>query len=171
MQLHTQLFIDGAIVAAHGKTNIAIVDSFTEKPFATYQTASAGDVDAAVTAARRAFESWTTTSVEDRIAAVRRIGGFLNEQAETLTTDISREVGMPRKLAARIQVGAPIAAWTQYADLAAAFEWETRVGHSLVQQVPVGRGLHHALELSAAPDHRQGRACAPGRLHHRAQAV
>lgn len=138
MQHHIQLFIDGAMVPAHGETDIDVVDSFTEERFASYRKASDGDVDAAVAAARRAFEPWSTSPVEERIAAVRRIAGFLNEQAEALTTVISREVGMPRKLAARIQVGAPIAAWTQYADLAAAFDWEARVGHSLVQQVPVG---------------------------------
>ena len=61
-----------------------------------------------------------------------------HEQAEALTEAISREVGMPRKRAARIQVGAPIAAWDMYADLAGELEWENRVDHSLVQQVPVG---------------------------------
>ena len=40
---------------------------------------------------------------------------------------------MPASLA-----GAPIAAWDSYADLAVEVEWEKRIGHSLVQQLPVG---------------------------------
>jgi acyl-CoA reductase-like NAD-dependent aldehyde dehydrogenase len=135
---HTQLFIDGAMVPAHGEHDLPVVDSFSEEPFDSYRTASAADVDAAVVAARRAFDGWAATPPAERIAAVRRIAAALHEKAEPMTAAISREVGMPRKLTARIQVGAPIAAWNMYADLAADLEWETRVGHSLVQQVATG---------------------------------
>lgn len=135
---HTQLFIDGALVPAHGGQDLPVIDSFSEEPFDSYRTASVADIDAAVAAARRAFDGWAATPPTERIAAVRRIAAALREQAEPMTVAISREVGMPRKLAARIQVGAPIVAWDMYADLAADFDWETRVGHSLVQQVPTG---------------------------------
>ncbi|RZL91416.1 MAG: aldehyde dehydrogenase family protein [Variovorax sp.] len=138
MTNHDQLFIDGAMVPARGGHHLPVVDSFTEEPFGSYRTASALDVDAAVAAARRAFEGWAATPVAERIAAVRRIAEALRDQTEVLTIAISREVGMPRKLAARIQVGAPIAAWDMYADLATDFEWESRIGHSLVQQMPTG---------------------------------
>jgi acyl-CoA reductase-like NAD-dependent aldehyde dehydrogenase len=138
MNKHVELFIDGALVPANGAQDIPVVDSFTEEPFGSYRTASAADVCAAVAAARRAFEGWSATPVADRVAAVRRVAAALREQTEALTAAISREVGMPRKLAARIQVGGPISAWDMYADLAAEFEWESRVGHSLVQQVPTG---------------------------------
>jgi len=134
----TQLFIDGAMAPAHGADDLAVIDSFTEEIFASYRCASVADVDAAVAAARRAFAGWAATPPAQRVSAVRRIAAALREQSGALTTAISREVGMPRKLAARIQVGAPLAAWDMYADLAAAFEWESRIGHSLVQQVPTG---------------------------------
>jgi len=134
----TDIFIDGAFTPARGEHELPVVDSFTEAIFGSYRSASAADVDAAVTAARRAFDAWAATPIAERIAAVRRIAGALRDQSEALTIAISREVGMPRKLAGRIQVGAPIAAWDMYADLAAEFEWESRIGHSLVQQVPTG---------------------------------
>ncbi|MDM0078098.1 aldehyde dehydrogenase family protein [Variovorax sp. J2P1-59] len=132
------LFIDGVMTPAHGEKDLPVVDSFTEETFASYRSASVLDVDEAVVAARRAFEGWAATPLAERVAAVRRVAAALHEKAEALTTAISREVGMPRKLAARIQVGAPIAAWDMYADLAADFEWDSRVGHSLVRQVPTG---------------------------------
>jgi len=135
---YTHLFIDGAPTPAGGIHDLPVLDSFTEAAFASYRSASASDVDAAVTAARRAFEAWAATPVADRIAAVRRIAAALRERSDDLAIAISREVGMPRKLAGRVQVGAPIAAWDMYADLAAGFKWESRIGHSLVQQVPTG---------------------------------
>lgn len=133
-----QIFIDGAMATAHGADDLPVTDSFTEETFASYRSASVTDVDTAVEAARRAFPAWSATPPAERIAAVRRISAALRDQSEALTTAISREVGMPRKLAARIQVGAPVAAWDMYAELADTFEWEARIGHSLVQQVPTG---------------------------------
>jgi acyl-CoA reductase-like NAD-dependent aldehyde dehydrogenase len=62
----------------------------------------------------------------------------LRERSDAIAHGITREVGMPAKLSARIQAGAPIAAWDHYAELALEVEWEQRIGHSLVQQLPVG---------------------------------
>jgi len=126
------------MAAASGEQALPVTDSFTEEVFANYRSASQDDVHSAVAAARAAWPGWSATPVAERVAAVRRVAAALAEQAEALTTAISREVGMPRKLAARIQVGAPIAAWNHYADLATELAWETRLGHSLVQLVPVG---------------------------------
>jgi acyl-CoA reductase-like NAD-dependent aldehyde dehydrogenase len=133
-----QIYIDGAWTPAGGTGTTPVTDSWTEQPFASYRSACAADVDRAVRAARRAFGTWSTTPVAERAAIVRRIAAALRERSDELTRVISREVGMPAKLAARIQVGAPIAAWESYAELAGELAWETRLGHSLVQQVPVG---------------------------------
>ena len=138
MLKQTHLLIDGVMTAASGEQELPVTDSFTEDVFARYRSASHDDVHRAVAAARAAWIGWSATPLAERIAAVRRVAAALSEKAEALTTAISREVGMPRKLAARIQVGAPIAAWNSYADLAAEMVWETRMGHSLVQNVPVG---------------------------------
>jgi acyl-CoA reductase-like NAD-dependent aldehyde dehydrogenase len=133
-----QTYIDGAWVPARGVTETAVIDSYTEQVFASWRTSSTEDVDFAVRAAGRALAGWSGLPVDTRITFVRKIANALHERAEELTQRISREVGMPRKLAARVQVGGPISAWQHYADIARGMQWEERVGHSLVQQVPVG---------------------------------
>lgn len=138
MQDHTELFLDGAWTPAGGGDDLPVTDSFTEAVSARYRSASTADVDVAVRGARRALPGWSALSVAERAAAVRRIAAALQGEADALARLISSEVGMPLKLAARIQVGAPLAAWQRYADLAEGMEWEHRIGHSLVQQVPVG---------------------------------
>lgn len=135
---HHDTYINGIWAPATGTLRTSVIDSYTEQTFASYQTSSAADVDGAVRSARRAFDAWSQTPLSERIAAVRRIGAALREQADALASVISREVGMPARLAARIQVGAPITAWGMYADLAAELHWEECIGNSLVQQVPVG---------------------------------
>jgi acyl-CoA reductase-like NAD-dependent aldehyde dehydrogenase len=121
-----------------GGTELDVIDSFTEQPFARYRLSSTDDVGAAVKSAKAALIGWSAKGPTERIAFIRKVAARLRTRADELTDGISREVGMPRKLAARIQVDAPISAWDMYADLAAEFEWESRVGHSLVVEAPVG---------------------------------
>jgi acyl-CoA reductase-like NAD-dependent aldehyde dehydrogenase len=131
-------FIGGAWRRASGSAELDVIDSFTEQPFARYRLSSTADVSAAVESAKAALTGWSATAPAERAAFIRTVAASLRTQADELTLAISREVGMPRKLAARIQVGAPISAWDMYADLAAEFQWESRVGHSLVIKAPVG---------------------------------
>ena len=138
MKSSSELFIDGAFVQAHGETLLPVIDSYTETPFAQWRSASVNDVSTAVSAAKLAFKTWAMTPVAERVAAIRRVTAALREHADELTAAISREVGMPQKLAARIQVGAPLAAWDMYADMAEVYEWESNLGHSVIQQTPVG---------------------------------
>jgi acyl-CoA reductase-like NAD-dependent aldehyde dehydrogenase len=138
MTTQTNLYIGGAWRPATGSVDLPVTDSYSEQVFARYRSASAEDVDLAVRAAGEAFPRWSATPVQERVAAVRRVAAALRERSTAIAQVISREVGMPAKLSSRIQAGAPIAAWEMYADLAAGLEWETRIGHSLMQQVPVG---------------------------------
>jgi acyl-CoA reductase-like NAD-dependent aldehyde dehydrogenase len=131
-------FIGGAWRHASGSTELEVIDSFTEQPFARYRLNSTDDVSAALESAKAALTAWSARVPTERAAFIRKIAASLRNHADELTEAISREVGMPRKLAARIQVGAPISAWDMYADLASEFEWESRVGHSLVVEAPVG---------------------------------
>jgi acyl-CoA reductase-like NAD-dependent aldehyde dehydrogenase len=134
----TQIYIDGAWRDAEGAEATHIVDSFSEAVFATARTSSPGQVDTAVSAARRALPAWMDTPVAQRAAALRAVADQLEQGAAALADAIMREVGMPRKLVQRIQVAAPISAWRLYADLAESLDWESRIGHSLVREVPVG---------------------------------
>ena len=138
MNKQQNIFIAGAWRSAGGGTELPVTDSYTEEVFASYRSASLEDVEAAVQAARAAFESWAATPLSERISAIRKVAAALRKRSDAIARLISREVGMPVKLAARIQVGAPIDAWEMYADLAAETEWERRIGHSLVQLVPTG---------------------------------
>ena len=51
---------------------------------------------------------------------------------------IATEVGMPLKLARRVQTDGPVANWAAYAKVTEGFEFEQRVGSSLVIREPIG---------------------------------
>jgi acyl-CoA reductase-like NAD-dependent aldehyde dehydrogenase len=139
MNMHEDdLYIAGHWCPAQGEMRLPVTDCWSEEQFAGWRSASRADVNAAVDAAGLALPSWSATRPAERVAAVRRVGAALRERADAIARAVTREVGMPAKLSARIQAGAPIAAWEMYAQLAETHEWERRIGHSLVQQVATG---------------------------------
>ena len=58
--------------------------------------------------------------------------------ATVLAQAIAREVGMPLKMARAVQVGGPTWHWGNFAKVARNFEWEKKVGNSLVVREPIG---------------------------------
>jgi acyl-CoA reductase-like NAD-dependent aldehyde dehydrogenase len=138
MQLYRQAYIGGTWRNVEPAATLTVHDSFTEQPLAEVALASVSDAAAAVVSAREAFDAWSRTSVAERTALLRRVAEALVQEADTLAEAITREVGMPLKLSKRIQVQAPIAAWSAYADMADNFAFESTVGNSLVTQEPVG---------------------------------
>src|SRR5260221_411054 len=103
-----------------------------------FPAAGEKDVDAAGRAARAAFEGWASTPAATRADCLQKISDGLKARADELARTIAQEVGMPLKLSGRIQAGLPIANFANYARLLREFEWEKRVGNSLVVREPVG---------------------------------
>lgn len=133
-----QNYIEGAWTEPSGIDDLHVTDSYSEETVSSFRSSSIGDVDRAVRAAERALPEWSAVPVEQRAALVREVARALRGNSNELADMISREVGMPRRLAGRIQVEAPISAIVDYADLAVSFHWEQRIRHSLIQQLPVG---------------------------------
>ena len=133
-----QLYIGGRWVAPSVTDTIEVTDSNTGEPFATIPAGTAADAEAAVAAARAAFDGWSQTPASERAAFVQKIADGLKARTEELARTISTEVGMPLKLSTMVQVGGPVANWANYAKLAREFEFDERVGNSVVAREPVG---------------------------------
>ena len=138
MLLRNQLFIGGAWVAPSGKQIIEVFNAGNGDALGRIVLGDEKDVDAAVAAARAALEGWSGGSAEWRAGFLDKISAGLKARADELARLIAQEVGMPLKLAARIQVGLPIANFANYARLLKEFSFETRVGNSLVIREAVG---------------------------------
>jgi betaine-aldehyde dehydrogenase len=138
MLLRNQLFIGGAWVAPSGRQIIEVFNAGNGEALGRIALGDEKDVDAAVAAARAALEGWSGGSAEWRAGFLEKIAAGLKARADELARLIAQEVGMPLKLAARIQVGLPIANFANYARLVKEFQFETRVGNSLVIREPVG---------------------------------
>jgi aldehyde dehydrogenase (NAD+) len=133
-----KLFIGGQWVVPSSRDTIDVHNAGTGEVMGKVPAGTEKDIDAAVAAARAAFEGWSRTPVEKRAEYLQKVSDGLKARSDELAKTIAQEVGMPIKLAGRIQAGLPIANFANYAKLAPAFQFETRVGNSLVVREPVG---------------------------------
>jgi aldehyde dehydrogenase (NAD+) len=138
MLVRDRFFIGGQWVAPSGRETIDVHNAGTGEVMGRVPAGTEKDIDAAVAAARSAFESWSALAPDRRAEYLEKISAALKARADELAKTIAQEVGMPLKMAGRIQAGLPIANFANYAKLAKEFTFEQRVGNSLVVREPVG---------------------------------
>jgi acyl-CoA reductase-like NAD-dependent aldehyde dehydrogenase len=90
----TSLLIDGELVAGAGET-LAVENPFTTETIATVGSASTEQVDAAVTAARRAWPGWARMTAGERCELLHEVARRLREGAEELARTMTAEGGKP----------------------------------------------------------------------------
>jgi betaine-aldehyde dehydrogenase len=138
MLVRDKFYIGGQWVAPSGAQTIDVHNAGTGEVMGRVPAGAEKDIDAAVAAARGALESWSQTATDKRAEVLEKISAALKARADELARTIAQEVGMPLKMASRIQAGLPIANFANYAKLVKEFSFETRVGNSLVVREPVG---------------------------------
>jgi acyl-CoA reductase-like NAD-dependent aldehyde dehydrogenase len=131
-------YINGQWVKAESAETMPVHDSSTEQLMATVPAGTAEEAAAAVAAARDAFEAWAALPVETRAAYLDKVAAGIKVRTDELALAIAREVGMPLKMAKAIQVGGPAWHWGNFAKVARNFEWEKKVGNSIVAREPIG---------------------------------
>src|SRR5437870_304502 len=133
-----KLFIGGQWVAPAGRESIDVHHAGNGEVMGRVPAGNEKDADAAVRAARAAFESWSATPADKRAEYLEKISAGLKARADELARTIAQEVGMPLKMSSRIQAGLPIANFANYAKIAREFAFESKVGNSIVVRDPVG---------------------------------
>ena len=138
MQERTQFYINGQWVTPSSSDSIAVHHAGTGAVMGSVPAGGDKDIDAAVAAARSAFDAWSQTAPAARAEFLAKIAAGLKARADELGKIMAQEVGMPIKLSGRIQAALPIATFGNYAKMAADFQFEEQVGNSLVLRDAVG---------------------------------
>jgi acyl-CoA reductase-like NAD-dependent aldehyde dehydrogenase len=108
-----------------------VISPHTEESIAEVAAAGPADVEAAVNAARAAFDSgpWGHCEPSERIAAVRRLADVYDQRRSEMADTITAEIGAPITFALRAQVGLPAMMMRAFCELAERHRWqETRAG-------------------------------------------
>ncbi|MEM7125939.1 MAG: aldehyde dehydrogenase family protein [Chloroflexota bacterium] len=138
MQEYLKFYINGEWVAPADPKTLDVINPATEQPFAAISLGSAEDVDRAVKSARAAFESFSQTTVEERIALLEKIKEVYQKRYDDIANGITMEMGAPATLAS----GAQTAVGLRHLDSAIKalqnFEFETTAGNSAIFHEPIG---------------------------------
>ena len=104
----TKLFIGGKFVDPHSKRRFATVNPATEEQLSKIAEGDAEDVDAAVSAARKAFKGWSRLPASERAKYLYRIARRIQERARELAVLETIDGGKPIKESRDVDV--PLAA-------------------------------------------------------------
>jgi betaine-aldehyde dehydrogenase len=133
-----KLYINGAWIPSTGAGAIDVINPATEEVIGRIPEGTPEDVDKAVAAARAAFETWSQTSIDERVKYLQAITAELQKRQEDLATTIASEVGMPIMMSRLIQAGAPIMTFSTAPMILQQTQFEEQIGNSLVVKEPVG---------------------------------
>lgn len=101
-----QFYINGAWVNPAQANDFDVIDPSTEEKCAVISLGGQSDTDAAVAAARAAFEDWAFTPRDDKVALLEKLNEvYMDRQAE-MAEAISLEMGAPIDMSKQMQVGA-----------------------------------------------------------------
>jgi aldehyde dehydrogenase (NAD+) len=138
MKAHDGMYIDGAWRPAAGQDVIEVVNPADEQVIGQVPAGGAPDVDTAVRAARAALAGWAATPPAERAARIAALRDVLVARKDEIAQTVTDELGSPLKFSQAVHVGAPIAVAGSYAELAASYPFEEKVGNSTVYQEPIG---------------------------------
>jgi aldehyde dehydrogenase (NAD+) len=133
-----QFYIDGKWIAPSQLRDFPVVNPATEEQIATISLGSAADVDKAVAAAKRAFDSFSETTVDQRRELLQRIVAVYKSKSQEMAQAISSEMGAPLAFAKAAQVGAGLAHFLEIIRLLENFKFDEVRGTTLFRKEPIG---------------------------------
>src|SRR5436190_12009715 len=144
MRSYDKLFIGGQWVAPAGSATIEVRSPATLELVGSVPEAVEADVDAAVAAARAAFDSgpWPRSTPAERAAVLAKFTELLAARADEVCGVISSEMGAPGGTVSMMQMTPATAVLAVQQQLAESFPWEEErngmFGLSRVRREPVG---------------------------------
>jgi aldehyde dehydrogenase (NAD+) len=138
----TRNLIDGRLAGARGGAVFENVNPATEEVIGTCADGTREDMEAAIAAARRAFDEtdWSTNA-ELRARCLRQLHAALVEAVEQLRSIVVHEAGAPVTLTPWMQVDGPIDWTTYWADLAESYAYESAMSDIQFMGAPQRRLL------------------------------
>ena len=125
---HSDLFVGGKLIPGGGGA-FQTVNPATEEVLGTAADADGGDMESAIDAARRAFDTtdWSTDT-DLRVRCIRQLRDALRENIEEVRAITMAEAGAPRMLTAGAHLEGPVSDLGYFADLTESYSWRSDLG-------------------------------------------
>ena len=138
MQNGDEFYINGEWVSPSTDTTIDVINPATEEAIGVVAMGGEADVEAAVAAAKTAFETFSQTTREERLELIDRILAAYQERMPEIAQAISQEMGAPLALANAAQAPSGLGHFMTTRNVLANFEFEEDMGSARVIREPAG---------------------------------
>jgi len=138
MNQYLKHYINGQWTDSVGGRLHTVLNPATEQPVSAVMLGTAADVDTAVKAARAAFESFSQTTKEERLALLGRIVEGYKARIGDIAKAISEEMGAPISLAQTAQAGSGMGHLGATLEALKNFDLEESTGKNKVVFEPIG---------------------------------
>ncbi len=138
MDSYLKQYINGQWVESIGGKRHQVISPSTEEACTEITLGTAADVDAAVSAAKTAFKSFSQTSREERIALLEAIVEGLKKRGADLAQSMANEMGAPVSFAQMAQVGAGISGFMGTIAALKEFAFSEKLGSNTIVYEPIG---------------------------------
>jgi aldehyde dehydrogenase (NAD+) len=138
MTEYLDFYIDGRWVPPVVPRTLDVIDPATEEPVARISAGSAADVDRAVAAARRAFDTWGRSTRDERVTVIERVIAAYQARLDEIADTITREMGAPASLAKAAQAPAGLAHLKNALRVLKEYPFEEVRGTTRIWREPVG---------------------------------
>ncbi|WP_067680435.1 aldehyde dehydrogenase family protein [Nocardia miyunensis] len=138
MREYFKFYIDGKWVDPAETATFEVINPATEEVAGRVSLGSAADVNLAVAAARRAFPTWSATSVADRLDLLRTIESEYTKRRADLGAALTEEMGAPAALANGFQLDLAAGHLAEAISVLSSFEFSERRGQTLLIKEPIG---------------------------------
>ncbi len=133
-----EFYINGEWVKPCGSGTMAVINPASEETLGNVAIGNEHDVDRAVTAARQAFEGYSRSSKEQRMALLEKIIETYQQYLPEIARTISEEMGAPLPLANAAQAPSGLAHFMTMLQVLKHFEFEEDIGTSRIVREPAG---------------------------------
>lgn len=133
-----KFYIDGTWVTPHSQSELDVINPATEGVITRIALGDDEDIDKAVRAARRAFDSFSATSKEDRIALLGRIIETYKTRMEDFSDAIVKEMGAPQALATESQTPSGLGHFEETLRVLQDYNFEETIGSAQIYREPAG---------------------------------
>ena len=133
-----KFYINGEWVNPTKSNDFYVTNPATEAEFAVISLGSEDDVNLAVAAAKKAFEIFQFTTLDERIALMEKISQGLHDKNDEIATAISNQMGAPLWLARSAQAPSGYAHFDEVLRVLKNYTFERKMGKSHIVREPVG---------------------------------
>ncbi|HJS80545.1 MAG TPA: aldehyde dehydrogenase family protein [Vitreimonas sp.] len=138
MREKLNFYIDGKWVAPAKARTHDVINPANEEPVGRISLGSAADVDKAVAAAKKAFETWSVSSIDERKALLDKIIAIYQRRLPEMAETISMEMGAPLPMANAMQAPAGLGYLMDARKQLDTFKFEEDQPGSRIIKEPVG---------------------------------